>query len=107
MKTRIVINNTQLESVEMYEGERIETKMARIMDNKEPLDDGAPVIYTERKDGVLPDYNIRTDRWDIAIEATEKIAKEKIAKRSGMATLDEDKKPEMDMPKIENSPSEN
>ena len=44
-----------------YEGETIENKVQRIVLNKEPIEDGAEIIYTEKKDGVLPQYNIRTD----------------------------------------------
>ena len=40
---------------------------------KEPITDGAPIIFTEKKDGVRPEYNIRTDRWDIALDAMNKI----------------------------------
>ena len=35
------------------EGETIETKVARIVQNKEPITDGAPMIYTEKEQGVL------------------------------------------------------
>ena len=45
--------------------------MRRVIDNKEPITDGAPIIYTERNLGVLPAYNIRTDRWEIAQAAME------------------------------------
>lgn len=65
-----------------YVGERIETKVARITNNNEPISDGAPIIYMERKDGIVPDYDIRTDRFDIAIEAMDKVAKTKISKRA-------------------------
>ena len=41
------------------EGETIETKMERVINNKEPIKDGAPLIYTERKDGVKASTNIR------------------------------------------------
>lgn len=63
------------------EGETIEEKMGRITNNKEPIKDGAPLIYTERKEGVRPSTDIRTDRWEIAIEATEAIARSQKAKR--------------------------
>lgn len=66
-KTRTKINKA-------YEGERIEEKMDRIVNNNEPISDGAPLIYTERKDGVMPEYDIRADKWDIAIEAMDKVA---------------------------------
>lgn len=63
------------------EGETIEMKMRRILSNNEPITDGAPVIYTERKDGVQPGYDIRTDRWEVAIEAMDKVTKSHQAKR--------------------------
>ena len=51
------------------------------MHNNEPITDTAPVVYTERKDGVLPEYDIRTDRFDVALEMTELMAKDNLAKR--------------------------
>lgn len=63
------------------EGETIEMKVNRIVNNKEPIKDGAPLIYTERKEGTLAGYDIRTDRFEIAIEAMDKINRSNIAKR--------------------------
>ena len=63
------------------EGETIESKVRRILTNKEPIKDGAPIIYTDRKDGVLPQYDIRTDRFDIAVDTMDKGSKAKIARR--------------------------
>ena len=79
---KIIIPNLlgRIQSVETQEGETIETKVARIVQNKEPITDGAPIISTEKKDGVLPAYNIRTDRFDIALEAMDKIGKSKAKK---------------------------
>jgi hypothetical protein len=45
---------------EYQDGESIEDKVRRITENNEPITDGAPIIYTNREDGVLPAYNIRT-----------------------------------------------
>lgn len=56
------------------EGEPIEDKIRRILDENEPITDGAPIIYTEKKDGVRPEYNIRADKWDIAIQAMDKVS---------------------------------
>jgi hypothetical protein len=64
-----------------YQGERIEQKIQRIVNNKEPITDGAPIIYTERKDGVRPEYNIKTDRWEVAIDAMDVVSKTNTAKR--------------------------
>lgn len=62
-------------------GETIETKIERITKNNEPITDGAPLIYMDRRDGVSAAHDIRTDRWDIAIDAMDVVAKTKISKR--------------------------
>lgn len=72
---------TTLYVYKITEGETIEMKMRRILKNKEPIKDGAPIIYTERSEGVLPQYDIRTDRMELALEATDKIARAHIAQR--------------------------
>lgn len=64
---------TDLVGNESLEGEPIEHKIERIVNNKEAITDGAPAIYTERKDGVISAYNIRTDRWEIATDAMDKV----------------------------------
>ena len=66
---------------EFREGELIEEKVTRLTQEKSPINDGAPIIYTERKDGVLPAYDIRTDRWEIAQAAMEINQKAISAKR--------------------------
>ena len=68
-------NNGRLESVEIYEGESIETKCARVLESGESITDTAPIIYTAKEEGVLPAYNIRTDRCDIAIDAYDKMTR--------------------------------
>lgn len=55
------------------EGESIETKMQRIMTANEPITDGAEMIYTERKNGVDPACDPRTDKFVIAVESMEKV----------------------------------
>jgi hypothetical protein len=74
-------HTTELESAERCEGETIEQKIERIVNSNEPITDGAPIIYTERKEGVKPEYNIRTDRWEIATEAMDKVQANIAAKR--------------------------
>lgn len=73
--------STRLQIRDCSEGETIEMKIRRITNNKEPISDGAPIIYTERKEGVKPEFNIRTDRWEIAVDAMDKVSSNKIAKR--------------------------
>jgi len=72
---------TELQSEERPEGETIEQKIERIVNSGEPITDGAPLIYTERKDGIKPEYDIRTDRWEIATEAMDKVQADMTAKR--------------------------
>lgn len=72
---------TSIKKNTSYQGETIEQKIDRIVNNKEPIKDGAPLIYTERKDGVLPQYDIRTDRFEVALDAMTAVAKSHQAKR--------------------------
>lgn len=72
---------TSIKVNDSYQGERLEEKIQRIVSNKEPISDSAPIVYTERKDGVLPQYDIRADRWDIAVEAMDAVSKTYKAKR--------------------------
>ena len=47
MKTKIILpNNNGIESVETFEGETIEEKVERIVTNKEPISDVAPMIIS-------------------------------------------------------------
>ena len=73
MYRRPYFNRSTLRSVEKFEGERIEDKVRRIEHENEPITDGAPEIFTERKDGVQAAFNIRTDRWELAAEAMDSI----------------------------------
>ena len=81
--TGLNINNS-------FEGETIEQKMERVIENNEPITDSAPIVYTERKDGVLPQYDIRTDRFEIAIDAMDKVSKTHVAKRIEMYKKNDD-----------------
>lgn len=71
------------------EGETMHEKIRRIMIDKEPITDGAPIIFTEKKDGVRPEFDIRTDKWDIAQNAMDKVTAAKIAKSKDMGKKEE------------------
>lgn len=73
---------TQIDLNKSVEGITIEQRVELIMSAKEPIKDGAPLIYTDRKDGVLPDYDIRSDRFEFAIDAMDKVTKGRLAKRA-------------------------
>lgn len=86
------------------EGEPIELKIERIVNNKEPITDGAPIMYTERKEGIKASTNIRTDRWEVAVDAMDKIAKSYKAKREErMSQKDEKDTPKSDVGKPEST----
>ena len=72
MIKKVITNRTTIVRLESREGETIEAKVRRIMNNNEPISDQAPLIYTERKDGINPDYDIRSDRFDYALDAMSK-----------------------------------
>lgn len=76
------------------EGESIEQKVERIINNQEGIDDTVEIIYTDRRDGVKPEFNIRTDRWDLAIEASDLASKISIAKREDFANNKNEKSSE-------------
>lgn len=71
-----------------YEAEPREVKLRKIISGESSnMEDGVfPTIYTEKRDGVLPEYDIRTDRFEVAIDAMDKInqsAANQIAKSRG------------------------
>lgn len=82
-RAKRTIYGTEVFDIPAYEGETIEHKVQRIVLNNEPIEDGAEIIYTEKKDGVLPQYNIRTDKWDIAQSAMDLAQQQRIAKSNG------------------------
>lgn len=87
MYNKTSASKSTMKGVKSYVAESIEHKVRRIVNNKEPIKDGAPLIYTERKDGVQPSYNIRTDRWDVAVEAMDKVTRAHQAKREERAKI--------------------
>lgn len=54
-------------------GETLIKKCQRILDEGEPLTDGAPLIYTPKEAGVRDDCNIRTDKWALAMDAMDRV----------------------------------
>lgn len=73
MKQRITRTRTSMQGVDLYECETLTEKLRRMTENKEPIKAEVDRIYTEKKDGVLPAYDIRTDRFEVAREAVEKM----------------------------------
>lgn len=80
---------SNMKGVEIKDGETIETKVRRITEEKTPITDTAPIIYTNREAGVIAGYNIRTDRFDVALSAMDTVNKAKIATRNGKNKVEE------------------
>ena len=89
-----VAKPTKLRINQSIEGETIEMKVRRIVDNKEPITDGAPLTYGPKGE-IMAGHNIRTDRFEIAVNATDAISKATIAKGS-QVTLETDTKVDAD-----------
>lgn len=82
MRTVIMKGKGKLNVNDTYEGESIETLVAKRMEGGEIELGGKALLYTERKDGVLPETNIRTDKFDLALMAQDAIAKSARARQN-------------------------
>ena len=45
------------------EAEPLEVKLRKATEEKKPIEAVAPMIYTEKSKGVIPEYDIRTDMY--------------------------------------------
>lgn len=66
---------------ETVEGKSIEQQIAERMDGGNIELGGKALLYTEKKDGVLPETNIRTDRFEVAMMALDAVERARVAKR--------------------------
>lgn len=60
----------------------IEEKMRRIMKGEEESAGARQPYYTDRKDGVLYETNIRSDRMEAMMIAQDKLTRETLSKRA-------------------------
>lgn len=76
-------NNTRKSSFDVngsVEGEYLFQSLKRKLDNSEKISSEVTLIYTDKKDGVLAGYNIRTDKWEIALDGIDKIQRSREAR---------------------------
>lgn len=92
MYRKATYNKTTILRTTSTVGETIEQKMARIIYNNEPITDGAPLIYTDYKDDVEPQYDVRTDKMDVAMMSKDKVSRQELARRKDL--LNDLKEPE-------------
>lgn len=73
-KTTLIHNKSYIaEPIEMYAD--------RIMNNKEPIKNASPLIYTDREEGVLSEFDVRTDKFEEIVGAFDKMQASQLAKR--------------------------
>ena len=56
-----------------YQADPREVKLRKIINGESnDMEDGVfPIIYTEKKDGVQPEFDIRTDRFEVAVDISQ------------------------------------
>lgn len=81
-KARIISHSHKigLYQVVAYEADCLERKIQKINENHEAIEQLSPTIYTDEKDGVQPQFDIRADKWDLAQNAMDRVNRERIAK---------------------------
>lgn len=87
-------HRTSIKVNQSTEGEPMFVKVQRLLKNREPIDDGVPLIFTAREDGVNPALDPRTDRFDEALKMKDLQEKMKTAKGENAPKLDNEDKPE-------------
>lgn len=76
LKQKIDRGSTGIQVNEVIrQGQSMEEFLRKAMQGNEPIQATAKVTYNDRKDGVLPQHDIRTDRWDLALTMTDKVHK--------------------------------
>lgn len=82
MKKGIIYPNTDITvKNDRKEAESIEQMLRRMRISKEPIQANAKILYTERDQGVLPWFDIRTDRFEQALLAADRVHASKAAAR--------------------------
>lgn len=61
----------------------IEEEMRKALASGEPIKGTAKITYNDRKDGVLPQHDIRQDRFELAMMATDRVHASQFAQRMG------------------------
>ena len=81
MKKGIIFPVGRITVVPTKEGESIEQTIRKMIAGNEPIKATANLQYHERKDGVMPEHDIRSDRFMYAMMAADKVHASSFAKR--------------------------
>lgn len=73
MRKKYVSKRSSLKRNDTKIGYSIEQEIRKKMEGEEIEMGQKPTIYTKREEGVIPIYNIRTDKWEVAQEAMDAV----------------------------------
>lgn len=89
---------SQLKGVKVEPGKSLMEVLRKMITEGDVPEEEVPIIYTDKGEGVLPGYDIRTDRFEIAREAMEKAKnsekKERAEKRAAKKPVEQPKEGE-------------
>lgn len=68
---------SKFQGIQLYEGKSIENELEEIITQKKPIEATAPLVYTEKRDGVIEDFDIRTDKWEAMQRAANYVNEQK------------------------------
>lgn len=77
---------------------KLQAKVAGASSQGTEIDESIPIVYTDRAAGVIPSTDIRSDRFEIAREAMEKIRKAEVQKIAKTKETNEITKTETESP---------
>lgn len=80
MNRKCKFTQTQIEFPAIEEGKSLEETLRQLVATNEPIEVDTNVIYNEKGAGVDPATDIRTDKFSLACDATDKYARSEIAK---------------------------
>lgn len=61
-------HRTTIEINQSVQGESIETRIERMLNNNDDVSEMKELIFTREEDGIMGAFNIRHDHWDEAYE---------------------------------------
>lgn len=83
---------SRIKHTDVFDGENIEKKIARIVLNNEPIIDGAPLFYCNDSHEVNADYDPRTDTFEVAVLAMDHANRARYVQKRGIVDKKVDKK---------------
>lgn len=72
MFRKVNFNEKDLQGVDLYEDFCLSEKLRNLKNEGGQIETGSPLTYTDRTDGVFPQHDIRTNKWDIAENTIQK-----------------------------------